>query len=384
MPLGPVLAAPYRPLFALAGVWAVVGVVLTAWPGVAGRWAPPPAGGVGWHGHEMLFGFAGAAFAGYVLTAMRSWAGPHGPARAGVAALVGLWMLGRLAAWGVLGVELRLVVPAGAAFMAAVTLHLGHAALRRRSVRGAGQALLSAVLTGIEITILSGLAAPGTGVLGFALLLSVVGGRMVMAFSWNRLDRTPAQARRFAWTRHLGRLSAAAIVLAVALDLAGGRAWTGSGVAAGVPLGLAALAEAARLALWQPCHPRATALLALLHLGYLWLPAGLALAALSRAGDIGLTPRDALHALAAGAVACSVYAVALRPLAWRGAALRAARLDVLGFALVWVAAALRVFGPEGTAAVPALWCAGWGLFLYRHIRALPRPLPRPVFSGPKG
>ncbi|MEZ5797825.1 MAG: NnrS family protein [Paracoccaceae bacterium] len=130
------------------------------------------------------------------------------------------------------------------------------------------------------------------------------------------------------------------ISAALALDPAGhGGGWPSAGLllsAAGI--------ELARLLLWQSRHAAPNGLLAMLHLGYLWLPIGLALTGLARIADLPLSPGDAIHALAAGAVACSIHAIAAQPLARRAVGhLRAAPMDMLGFAAVWAAAACRVW-----------------------------------------
>jgi uncharacterized protein involved in response to NO len=48
-----------------------------------------------WYIHEMLFGFAMAAIAGFLLTAIPNWSGRPPVAGTGLALLAGLWVLGR-------------------------------------------------------------------------------------------------------------------------------------------------------------------------------------------------------------------------------------------------------------------------------------------------
>ena len=91
-----ILALGFRPFFLLAGLGAVVLVALwmLAWMGhlpSAGAYY----GTVGWHGHEMLFGYAGAVIAGFLLTAVRNWTGIDTPAGAPLAGLSLLWIAGR-------------------------------------------------------------------------------------------------------------------------------------------------------------------------------------------------------------------------------------------------------------------------------------------------
>ena len=91
-----VLALGFRPFFLLAGVAAVA--LVAVWPAMWGGLlaASPYYGTIGWHSHEMLFGYAVAVIAGFLLTAVRNWTGlrtPDGPALAGLALL---WAVPRL------------------------------------------------------------------------------------------------------------------------------------------------------------------------------------------------------------------------------------------------------------------------------------------------
>lgn len=381
-PPGGLLSSPHRPMFVAAGLWAVVVVGVTSWLARIDMSRSSLHSVASWHAHEMIFGFAAAGFAGYTLTAMTSWTGRECLSPRGTMALSALWIIARLSAAGAFGDDPKLVLPAGVAFLAFVTAILSFAAFRTGSRRGAVQALFAGLLTGLQIAILSGASVPRMPVLGLVLLLSVVGGRMVAAFTWNQIDGSPALARRFALARLAGAPAAAAISLVLALEGLGlDQGWLTIRL-----LLLAAGAEAVRLSLWQSRQTVQGGLLGMLHLGYVWLPVGLALVALARLPGTALSEGDALHALAAGAVACSIYAVAARAVARRADQLRPAFVDVLGFVLLWAAAALRVFGqtdPVLGPVAPVLWCAAWALFLGRHCAAAVAPLPRPVFSGPR-
>src|SRR5690606_22188329 len=92
-----------------------------------------------WHGHELVFGMGGAAFAAYTLTAASSWSGrpPAHGARVGV--LFGLWIAARLAAGGCPG----LPVLVAAAFPAWLAVLLLAEARAGRSSKGAAQSALA-------------------------------------------------------------------------------------------------------------------------------------------------------------------------------------------------------------------------------------------------
>ncbi|MBX6323572.1 MAG: NnrS family protein, partial [Rhodospirillaceae bacterium] len=91
-----VLADGYRPFFLLAGVVATAWVPL--WLLVRQGLAEPPdhlAANV-WHGHEMVFGYAVAVLAGFLLTAGRVWTGLPTASGAHLAGLALLWLAGRV------------------------------------------------------------------------------------------------------------------------------------------------------------------------------------------------------------------------------------------------------------------------------------------------
>ena len=90
----------FRSFFLASAGYAVISVLIWAayW---AGFWDIPEAiPALEWHAHEMIFGVLGAAIAGFLLTAVPEWTGF--PPRIGrsLAALFGLWLLGRLGMWG--------------------------------------------------------------------------------------------------------------------------------------------------------------------------------------------------------------------------------------------------------------------------------------------
>ncbi len=74
-PPPPLLTAGFRPFFLAAAGWAAVAMAM---------WLPLLNGGLtlpsrfdplGWHVHEMLFGFVMAAVGGFLLTAIPNWTG---------------------------------------------------------------------------------------------------------------------------------------------------------------------------------------------------------------------------------------------------------------------------------------------------------------------
>lgn len=375
------MMAPHRILFPAGGIWAIVAVGPVALDTGFDPTRSPLGGLTKWHAHEMLFGFAAAMFAGYALTAMTSWPGKARLSPEGVATLVALWALARLSAAGALGPEPGLAAPAAVAFMGFLTLILARSALRSRALRAAPLALFSLAMTGYQIAVVIGAGPIHLPVLAFAALLSVVGGRMVAAFTANSLTCSERQTRRVQAAGIFGLFGSVTILTALGLEtLRAAPGWLGA------CLLLAAAFETTRALLLLSREILTDGLLLMLHAGYFWLPIGLALVALGKTQGAPLPEGAALHGIATGAVACTIYAVAARAVAWRRDRLRASPFDGGGFVLVWVAAAWRVFAPaesQWAAAASALWGLAWAIFLARHGAALFHPAPRPVFSGPR-
>ena len=93
--LPPILRLGFRPFFLAAAVYAALGMAawglawFTAWPPTA---IPAPL----WHAHEMLYGYALAVVAGFLLTAVRNWTGLPTARGGALAALLALWCAARL------------------------------------------------------------------------------------------------------------------------------------------------------------------------------------------------------------------------------------------------------------------------------------------------
>lgn len=87
------LSMAFRPFYLLAAIQGVVSILFWGF-GFAGTSALPS---FLWHGHEMIWGYAGAVIVGFLLTAVATWTG-HPPVRGGrLAGFVALWLAARVA-----------------------------------------------------------------------------------------------------------------------------------------------------------------------------------------------------------------------------------------------------------------------------------------------
>ena len=379
-----ILRRGFRPFFLAAGVWAAGAVAL--WLAeITGLLALPSAfDPVTWHAHEMLFGFVSAAIAGFLLTAIPNWTGrlPMRGWRLGV--LFVLWCAGRVAVGlsALTGPAFAAVVDlAFLAVLAAVVLREIAGTGNRRNLPIAG---IVVVLAGSNLLVhLEALGLAATGSLGLrlgladvAVLITLVGGRIVPSFTRNWLARRGAPVL----PRPFGRLD----LLALGSSVVAGLVWAlaPGAMAAGVLAILAAAANGARL--WGWCGQRTFAepLVWILHLGYAWLVAGFALLGLAVLFP-PLPQTAALHALTAGAMGTMTLAIMTRAtLGHTGRALSAGPGTTMIYGLVSVAALARVaapFAPNGAMELLGLsgvcWVGAFGLFVVLY---------GPLLAGSRG
>lgn len=381
-----VFAYGFRPFFLLAGLHAALS--LLAWIGVLQGWIDAPAG---WspaalHGHEMIFGFATAALAGFMLTAVPSWT-KQGPVRGlRLALLVLIWLAGRAAAAAGAGPALYAVLDL--AFLPGLAAYVAPGILRASSKRNA---LLLVILAAIWIANAGAHAsAIGAGFVSarwghelglalFVLLIALIGGRIVPPFTigGTRMGGRPVEIAASPRLDRAVMVTTAAWAASVALDL--------PNIAVAAAAALAAIANGARFLRWRTLATLRIPLVWILHVGYVWLVLGLAAAA---GAGAGLWPKAvALHALGAGAVATMILAVMSRAaLGHTGRKLQAAPLTMAAYVLVTIGAVARVvasmIAPDTQMLVTGAglaWAAGFLLYLviYAPILLRPRPDGRP-------
>ena len=364
----------FRPFYLLASIFSALSMAL---------WTAQYADGLSsiylraplWHGHEMLFGFTLAVVAGFLLTAVRAWTGQPTPAGAPLMALAALWVAGRILVLTPYGGAAALV---NAAFPLALAVAIGIPLLRSRNSRNyffpGLLALMAALIAALHLAPLGVAVLPPRLdlVLGLDIMLfimAVMGGRVIPMFTNNGVPG--AGATRHALVEKLALGSVAALAAVDLLQLP-------QPAIATVAL-IAAAAHGARLALWRSWRALSTPLVWILHAGYGWIVVHLALRA---AGALGWTGDSfATHALTVGAIGGLTLGMMTRTA--RGHTARpliADRFELAMFALVQVAAVVRVFGGMAPAAYVAsvqlagfLWSAAFGLYAVRYWPILTRP-----------
>ena len=378
-PTLPFLRGAFRPFFLGAAVLAVAAVL--QWAAMFGGvlvW-PPIADPLAWHRHEMIFGFAGAAVVGFMLTAIANWTGRPLLAGLPVLGLGALWLGARIAL--VAGAPVPAMIAEGLLFAAVA----GFAA--REIIVSGNRNMPIAVAVGLlgaaavaDLAAMAGLGSWGeggwrAGLTLTAVLMSLIGGRIIPAFTRNWLVSQRMAPPHPVMRGRADFLIVAATALALGL-------WTYGIEEPALGWGLAALGAAHlwRLSRWQGWRTLPDPLVAVLHLAYLWLPVALLLLGLTMIGPA--VPRSAgVHALGAGGAGLLVIAVMSRAsLGHTGRPLKAGAPLTLAYGLVFAGAAVRVLAASGAwtgiapiYAAAGLWAGGFGLFALLYWPILTRP-----------
>jgi len=345
-------SAGFRPFFLFAGLYGTFPLVIwiAALAGEASL--PGPMSAFAWHGHEMIFGFGVAGLAGFLLTAVPSWTSTPPVKGLPLVGLAVLWVIGRTAMWGGWGLGLASVAVADLALLLALTAILGAKVIACGQARNYPLVALvvtllvaNAMMHAETLELLENSAATGLrlGVYVFCLLVALIGGRVIPAFTTNVL-KARGDATHVASLATVEKLTGPILVLAIVLDLALPDAGSGR-TAAGMVAVIAGLVLVVRMARWRLVKILNEPILWILHMGHVWLALGFILKGLADVTGL-INPGDAIHAFSAGAMGTMIMAMMTRAaLGHTGRPMKAPPFIVLAYVLVLGGALLRVFGP---------------------------------------
>ena len=339
-----VFSVGLRPFFLFSALWAAIAAPLWLYAFLSGG----PVG-LSWHVHEMLFGYTGGVVVGFLLTAVPNWTGRLPVVGAPLALLFGLWLAGRAAMLAMaLNADLAsevwpLIIDGLFLFaMAGVVWREVLAGKNWRNVPVAVMVTLFALANaGFHLEAGAGGVANLSTRLGLAvvaLLIAVIGGRVTPSFTRNWQTRRGGPMPAVS-----GRLD----VVTLAVTAAGLVAWSVAPThpAAGALLLASGGLNLVRLVRWRGDATMAEPLVWILHLGYLWLAAGLLFTGLSVAAPGLVPPSVGVHALTAGAIGVMTLAIMTRASRGHtGRPLAAGRIEVLIYVLINAAALTRVTG----------------------------------------
>ncbi|HYQ72966.1 MAG TPA: NnrS family protein [Gammaproteobacteria bacterium] len=295
-----VLNAGFRPFFTVAAVYSVLATAgwLGAWlSGLA--WPGGSLAAMTWHAHEMVFGYAMAVVAGFLLTATRNWTGVQTLRGVPLLLLACCWLAARILLALGDGVPLSWAAVADCLFNALLLAAIACPVIRVRQYRQIGILSKVALLLLANLLFYAGMlgllpqgarAGLYTGIY-MLLALILVMARRVLPFFIEKGLGVP-ELRNRTW------LDVSSLVLFLVFWIAD--VWRPDSAFVAVLAGLLCALHGLRLAGWYHPGLLRQPLLWVLFLAYLALVLGFAL----KAGVylFGLSPMAALHAFTYGGI----------------------------------------------------------------------------------
>jgi uncharacterized protein involved in response to NO len=369
----------FRPFFLSAAVYSIYTVL--AWSGFyQGLWPQP--GGMAdpllWHAHEMVYGFAMAVVAGFLLTAVANWTGGAPARQWHLLSLWLLWLAGRIA-MNVPEISPLSLAIVDSLFIPALAISLAWPLLRSRNIRNFIFLILLTVLFSANISFHALHSKyPVYGALMIILMMiALVGGRVIPAFAVAALRR-----RGHIVYQHDQRiLDTVCIALMAGSAASAGYFGLQSVITAYMFLSVSAVL-ALRMRRYHVIKSFCDPMLWILQVSYGWIVAGFLLMALS-SFDI-LPVSTALHALTVGGIGGMCLGMMSRVTRGHtGRDIIADRLTVVSFILMQGAALVRVAAPVllaeyytlWLAVSGLLWAASYGIYLLVYFPMLVRPRP---------
>ncbi len=367
----------FRPFFLLGSVLAVLAIPL--WVMALNGWFAdwqPTGGWLAWHRHELLFGFATAIIAGFLLTAVQTWTGVPGLSDKPLMALTVLWVAARLA-W-LVGAPMWCVIVLDVLFLPLVAAQMARSVWPVRQVRNYPLVLvlsLLAIANGVTLyamatgnDLLQRQATVG-GIWFVAAIMSMIGGRVIPFFTQRGLLRKDAVTP---WPK----LDWALLIGSIIVSLAIMQGWAlHAEVLGGVVFAALGVGHLLRSLHWYDAGIWRVPLLWSLHLAYAWMGVACVAMALwhfSVFANMSL----AVHALTVGAMGGLILGMIARvTLGHTGRQLQPPKSMTWAFVLFNLGALARVVLVDW-AYMPGLWVAavcwtlGFAMYLWSYAPML--------------
>lgn len=339
----PLFGLGFRVFFALAGLSALILIVL--WnamfkdESIINNYFTPRY----WHAHEMLMGYSVAVITGFLLTAVKNWTGKPTLSGDKLAALALLWLYGRILPFYANALPDALIALIDLAFLPILAYQISKPLISTKYWQGlifVGLLLLLALGNGLIHSEILGLS-QNTAEKGFQLIVGniiiltlIIISRVLPYFIERGLSGTLIIKNPL-----LDKLSIASAALVFVLQLKGI-----SGDLMALTAIIAAVSNALRLMGWYVQRIWYVPLLWVLYAGYSWIIVAFFLTALSAYAWISTS--IAIHAFTLGGIGVLTLGMMARvSLGHTGRALKASNAIVFAFVLINFAAAFRVLFP---------------------------------------
>jgi uncharacterized protein involved in response to NO len=332
--------------------------------------------GMLWHAHEMIFGFAAAIVAGFLLTAVRAWTTVTPAEGKSLAALWVLWLAGRVAV-GYASAPVAMTLDV--AFLPVCALVLLRVLARAKNSHNIflpiALGLLATTNLVFHLAAASGrvdlaLRAAYVAVGLLVLFVTIIGGRIIPSFTVNAIPGFAIKKWRF--------VESSIMLLTLIPFLLDGFGVSGPVLAAASAL--AACVQGLRVIGWRSWRVGNRPILAILHIGYAWIPFGFVMLALAASGVVEHSL--AIHAFTVGAIGGAIIAMITRTARGHtGRPLVAGYIDVACYGLLVGAALVRVLVPALAPQLTlvaidvsaACWILAFAGYLARYAGWLAKP-----------
>lgn len=374
----------FRPFFLLGIIYSMSAIILWVliWSGnLVLDWPRAP---VHWHAHDMVMGLMAAAVAGFLLTAVANWTSRPPVAGWPLATLVIFWLVGRLAM-----LSPALSAMADTLFWLLLCVLVARELFSARNKRNYKVLAVLVALSLADMLFHAGelqlLPAVDLQRVLWAqlwlviLLINVVGGRVIPAFTGNWLRRRAPMGETLSPASlpgSFGLVDQIAISLLLLFAASVIFQWP---IPLAIPLGLSCfVAQAWRLLRWKFWLTLSDPLVWMMHLSYAWLVIGILLWTLSLSGVIPVSA--AVHALTIGAITSMIVSVGARAaLGHTGRALKSHYLLTSAIGLLSLAAFTRIAaaivgGQLWLEMATGLWVLALLCFALRYV---------PILLGPE-
>ena len=375
----PLFGLGFRVFFALAGLSALILIVL--WNAIfkgtltvdnyfANNY---------WHAHEMLLGYSVAVIAGFLLTAVKNWTGKPTLTGDKLAGLALLWLYGRILPFYSGLLPDALIAAIDFSFLPVLAYQISKPIMQAKHFKSLifigllllltlGNGLLHAEILGLyQNTALTGIQLIVATII---LLILIIAGRVFPFFIERGLHGTLLIRNPL-----LDALSISSAVAVFALQL-----WGVSGTFLALTAIFAVIVNIARLSAWYVHRIWYVPLLWILYVGYGWIVIGFILMVLSAYAWVSATL--SLHAFTVGGIGVLTLGMMARvSLGHTGRALRASNAMAIAFVLINLATLLRVLLPLVLPDWYTLliygstlsWLAAFSLFMFVYAPILTSP-----------
>jgi uncharacterized protein involved in response to NO len=335
----------FRPLFLGGSIFSLVAILI--WAGLfSGHLSLNVfGGGLWWHTHEMLFGFVCAIIMGFLLTAVQNWTSKKSINHLPLLALVLLWLSARLAllfpstlpSWLISILDISFLPIAAFFFIRPiikVKLWRNLIFLPLLIALTFANAAMHYSVHADDLSII--LPASKTAVLLVAMIMSIMGGRVMPMFTANGTGTQRVHELKWLEKSALGSLLLVIIFNSGLINL--------PHIINALLLFAAAIFHYIRVIRWRFWVTLRTPLVWSLHLSYSFIPTGLLLFGINQVSDV-ISTSQAIHAITVGAMGMMILSMISRvSLGHTGRPIKVGRIMTWAFMILFFAALVRIFG----------------------------------------